>query len=62
VGEKPWRLLTLVTPAGLEKFFEELGVPGTDVSSPPPFGTEEIEKLLTSAPKYGLEKPPPPGQ
>ncbi len=62
VGEEPGRLLTLVTPAGFEKFFEELGVPGTDVSDPPPFGPAEIEKLLTTAPKYGLEMPPPPGR
>ncbi len=62
VGKEPGRLLTLVTPAGFEKFFEELGVPGTDVSDPPPFGPAEIEKLLTTAPKYGLEIPPPPGR
>ena len=60
VGEKPRRLLTLAVPTGLEDFFAELGVPGTDVSDPPPFGPAEIEKLLATAPKYGLEVPPPP--
>jgi hypothetical protein len=59
VGEEPGRLLTLATPAGFERFFEEIGVPGDDVSDPPPFGPAEIEQLLATAPKYGLEVPPP---
>ncbi len=59
VGSGVGRLLTLVAPAGLEKFFEEVGVPGTDIFSPPPFGPEEIEKMLSILPKYGLEMPPP---
>ncbi len=61
MGEEPGRLLALVTPAGFERFFEEIGVPGDDVSDPPPFGPAEIEQLLATAPKYGLEIPPPPG-
>ena len=53
--------MTLVVPAGLDRFFEEAGVPGTDVSSvPPPPGSEEIEKLLATAERYGIEFPPPP--
>jgi hypothetical protein len=35
----------------LEKFFEEVGKPGSEVSSPPPFGEEDIDKLFTIAPK-----------
>jgi hypothetical protein len=45
----------LIVPAGLEKFFEEVGKPGSDASSPPPFEEEDIEKLLAVAPKYGAE-------
>ena len=60
VGRGVGRLLTLVVPAGLDEFFEELGVPGTDVSDPPPFGPAEVENLLATAPKYGLEVPSPP--
>lgn len=61
-GEEVGRLLTLVVPAGLDKFFEEAGTPGTDVSSPPPPpGPEDIEKMLMSAERYGIEFPPPPG-
>ncbi len=60
VGTGPARFLTLMVPAGLEKFFEEVGKPGTDLSSPPPFEEEDIDKLLAAAPKYGVEIPPPP--
>ncbi len=59
VGTEPARFLTLMVPAGLEKFFEEVGKPGADLSSPPPFDEEDIEKLLVVAPKYGVEIPPP---
>jgi mannose-6-phosphate isomerase-like protein (cupin superfamily) len=55
VGTGPARFLTLRVPAGLEKFFEEVGKPGTDLTSPPPFEEEDIEKLLTLAPKYGVD-------
>ncbi len=60
VGTGPAKFLTLMVPAGLEKFFEEVGKPGTDLSSPPPFEEEDIEKLLAVAPRYGVEIPPPP--
>ena len=59
VGTTPSRILVLVTPAGLEKFFEEVGEPVTDPSSPPAFGAKEIERLLAVAPKYGQEILPP---
>jgi hypothetical protein len=39
----------------LERFFEEVGKPGSDVSSPPPFEEEDIDKFLAIAPKYGAE-------
>jgi hypothetical protein len=60
VGTGSARFLTLIVPAGLEKFFEEVGKPGTDPSSPPPFGEEDVENLLSVAPRYGVEIPPPP--
>jgi quercetin dioxygenase-like cupin family protein len=53
IGPGPARFITLIVPAGLEMFFEEVGKPGSDVSSPPPFGEEDIDKLLAIAPKYG---------
>jgi len=60
VGEGPARFLTLMVPAGLEGFFQEVGKPATDLSAPPPLEEDDIEKLLAVAPKYGLEIPPPP--
>ena len=62
VGATPARFLSLMVPAGLEKFFEEVGKSGTDSASPPPFGEEDVERLLEVAPKYGVEIPPPPEQ
>lgn len=62
VGVATARMLVFVTPAGLEKFFEEVGEEATDESSPPPFGQAEIERLLAIAPKYDLEIPPLPAQ
>jgi quercetin dioxygenase-like cupin family protein len=55
IGPGPARFITLIVPAGLERFFEEVGKPESDVSSPPPFGEEDIDKLLAIAPKYGAE-------
>jgi quercetin dioxygenase-like cupin family protein len=57
-GDKVGRLLTLVVPAGLDRFFEEAGEPGTDISSPP--GPPDVEKLLKISQRYGIEYPPPP--
>ncbi|QIN82176.1 cupin domain-containing protein [Rubrobacter tropicus] len=51
----PARFLTLMVPAGLEGLFEEVGKPATNPASPPPFGEEDVEKLLTVAPGYGVE-------
>jgi mannose-6-phosphate isomerase-like protein (cupin superfamily) len=62
VGATPARFLTLMVPAGLERFFEEVGKPGTDPSTPPPFGEEDVERLLAIAPNYGVEILPPPEQ
>jgi len=52
----------IVTPAGFEKMFGEVGTPAIRGFSPPPFGQEEIERLLAAAPKYDMEIPPPPEQ
>jgi mannose-6-phosphate isomerase-like protein (cupin superfamily) len=54
VGSTPGRILGFVAPGGLEKFFEEVGEETKEASSPP-FGREEIERLLAAAPRYGIE-------
>jgi quercetin dioxygenase-like cupin family protein len=55
VGAEAARILVIITPAGLEKLFEEIGEPVTDMSSPPPLNPATVEKLLTLAPRYHLE-------
>jgi quercetin dioxygenase-like cupin family protein len=55
-SDKPARMLISVAPAGLEEMFFEFGVPlpeGSTAALPPT--TEEIEKLLAIAPRYGIE-------
>src|SRR5206468_4291511 len=55
-SDKPAKMLISVAPAGLEKMFFEVGVPlaeGATTALPPT--KEEIEKLLTIAPRYGIE-------
>jgi len=55
IGTSQGRFLAIITPAGFEKFFEEIGEPAIDKSSPPPFNPATVEKLLALAPKYHLE-------
>jgi hypothetical protein len=51
------RILVQNTPAGLEGFFKELGVPAPSMTLPPPAETpySEIQKMMALAPKYGYE-------
>jgi mannose-6-phosphate isomerase-like protein (cupin superfamily) len=63
VGTTPARLLVVITPAGFEQFFREVGEPATDISNPPvSSGPPDIERIVTTARKYNCEIPPPPGQ
>jgi quercetin dioxygenase-like cupin family protein len=55
-GQSPARMLIVVNPSGLEKFFAEVGHEAAGRSSPPP---TDVGKLLALAPKYGLEIQPP---
>jgi quercetin dioxygenase-like cupin family protein len=58
-GTAPARALIVVTPAGLERYFAEVGQEATEGSSPPPFTPADLERLLAVAPKYGMEIRPP---
>ena len=54
------KLLLVVTPAGLEKFFEEAFYPAGDPSvEPPPMTEAFLARVLAAAPKSGLEFLPP---
>jgi hypothetical protein len=54
------KFLLVVTPSGLEKFFEEAFYPALDRSSAPPLVTEALlARLLAAAPRHGLELLPP---
>lgn len=49
-------MLVTVSPAGLEKFFEESFYPATDRSAPLPIITEELMGRITAAAaRNGLE-------
>src|ERR1043165_1737970 len=55
-SHRPARMLISVAPAGLERMFFEVGVPlaeGATTALPPT--KEDIEKLLSVAPRYGIE-------
>lgn len=55
-SSRPARMLITVAPAGLEQMFFKVGqpVPAGATTAPPPT-KNEIEKLLTVAPQYGIE-------
>jgi hypothetical protein len=55
------RAIVLFTSGDFEGFFEEVGEPVTDPSVPPE-GPPDVERLVTTAAKYGCEIPPPPEQ
>lgn len=57
-SDEPARTLLFICPAGFEGFFEEAGVPATDLSSPPPPPNEEdLQRMLDLGRKYETEYP-----
>jgi quercetin dioxygenase-like cupin family protein len=51
------RMLVLLTPAGLEGYFKECGVPAPAMTLPPPVEVpySEIQRLIDVGAKYGIE-------
>jgi mannose-6-phosphate isomerase-like protein (cupin superfamily) len=50
------KILVWCMPAGIEKYFTEVGVPVDDPEAPSrPATPEAIERVLAAAPKYGIE-------
>lgn len=60
IGAAPAKLLCWVTPAGFEKFVAEVGqaIAG-QISTSPAVTPADLEKIMTTAPKYGIEILPP---
>ena len=55
-GDQAGRMLVVVAPAGLEKFFAETGTPlGSPQAAPVEPTPADIQRLLAAAPRYGLE-------
>jgi quercetin dioxygenase-like cupin family protein len=55
-GEATARLVVTIKPAGLDKFFQEIGVPITDpTADAPPATVEHIQRVIAAAPKYGMQ-------
>ncbi|HTF66915.1 MAG TPA: cupin domain-containing protein [Edaphobacter sp.] len=60
VSSRPARMICICSPAGLEDFFVEVGVPVATRTTPPPKLNEKqmaefLEKARTLAPKYRTE-------
>jgi quercetin dioxygenase-like cupin family protein len=56
----PARMLAICSPAGLEEFFREVGIPVATRTTPPPKLSESeegafIRKVIALAPKYSIE-------
>jgi len=56
-------MLVLTTPAGFEKFMAEVGkAVNGEITLGASLSPEELDKILTTAPKYGIELVPPPSE
>ena len=54
ISALPARKLLLISPAGFENFFREVGEPARDLNAPPPHRPGVIERTMQVATKYGL--------
>ena len=53
------RALILAAPAGIDRFFYEVGSPARPGKQAPPLGPGEIDRIIKSAPRYGMRIQPP---
>lgn len=60
VDAEPTRVLVFASPAGFEKFAEELGDPARDDNPPPRLAVPAPEVLGPAAERYGIEVVGPP--
>jgi len=54
ISEQDCRMLVIVTPAGLEAFFREVGIPAERLETPPP-GEPDLTAMTEAATAYDLE-------
>ena len=57
IDSEEGRILVLLTPAGLERWFKDFSVPAPSMTLPPvaEVGYSELQRMLEAAPQYGLE-------
>jgi quercetin dioxygenase-like cupin family protein len=59
----PAKMLVWITPAGFEKFMAEVGkAVNGEITLGASLSPEDLDKILTTAPKYGIEIVPPPSE
>ena len=54
-GKTSARMIVLAAPCGFEKFMLEFARPKSECADAPPVRKEDIDRLLETAPKYGIE-------
>jgi quercetin dioxygenase-like cupin family protein len=59
--DRPVRALMFAVPSGMDGFFSEVGRKLGQGETPRPPTDEEIALLMETAPRYGIDIPPPPG-
>lgn len=61
IGQTPAKMLILAVPAGLEDYFIEVSQPQGTFSeeNPPEMNEKQIEMMIKTGPKYGIEIVPP---
>ncbi len=58
IGDSPARVLLIVSPAGLDEFWEAVGLPAGDGVTPPTPALGAMERVRALAPQYHLELRP----
>jgi quercetin dioxygenase-like cupin family protein len=48
------RALILSAPAGLDRFFDEIGSPARPGEQAPPLGPDELDRIIKIAPRHGV--------
>jgi quercetin dioxygenase-like cupin family protein len=58
----PVKMLVWQTPSGFENFIAEVGKSANKVISGSPLSPADLDNILATAPKYGIEILPPPAE